>query len=127
MLTRSQTPVKPTRFSKRVSRKIVRLSDEYHKYTSGKYHGWSDTYDRSYNLDRMYDINMDSDEEDEDQQTDYKNHSYHRGTIPRFIARIPDAPLKRRKFTKEGYDTSDGFVMNDEYDVNWSDFENELD
>ena len=120
MLTRSQTPVKPNRFSKRISRKVVRLSDEYHKYTSGKYHGWSDTYDR------MYDINMDSDEEDEDQQTDYKNHSNH-ATIPRFIARIPDAPLKRRKFTKEGYDTSDGFVMNDEYDVNWSDFENELD
>ena len=62
MLTRSQTPVKPTRFSKRVSRKVVRLSDEYHKYTSGKYHGWSDTYYRSYNLDRMYDINMDSDD-----------------------------------------------------------------
>ena len=29
--------------------------------------------------------------------------------------------------TKEGYDTSDGFIVNDNIDVNWSDYENELD
>ena len=31
-----------------------------------------------------------------------------------------------KKITKEGYDTSDGFIVNDNNDVNWSDSEDEV-
>lgn len=33
---------------KRNSKPVTRLVDEYSKYTTGKYHGWRDTYDRGY-------------------------------------------------------------------------------
>lgn len=125
MKTRSQTAVANslTNRTKRVSRKVVRLIDEYDKYTSGKYHGWNDTYDRQYHIDdihNMYHVNIDSDEEE-----DYENFHIKRKEF-RFMPQIPNAPLKRKKFTKEDYDTSDGFVVCDENDVNWSDYENEL-
>jgi hypothetical protein len=116
MNTRSQTTHLTNR-NKRISRQVVRLIDEYNKYTSGKYHGWNDTYDRQYHIDDMYHVNIDSDEEEDY----YKN--FH---IKRKEFRFQNAPLKRKKFTKEGYDTSDDFVVCDENDVNWSDYENEL-
>lgn len=125
MKTRSQTAVANSlnNRNKRVSRKVVRLIDEYDKYTSGKYHGWNDTYDRQYHIDdihNMYHVNIDSDEEEDY----YENfHNFH---IKRKEFRFQNAPLKRKKFTKEGYDTSDDFVVCDENDVNWSDYENEL-
>ena len=125
MKTRSQTArvnIQKVNQNKRISRKVVRLIDEYDKYTSGRYHGWRDTYDREYNIDDMYHINIDSDEEDEY----YYNHYKKRKEV-RFIPRLPDTPMKRKKMTKEGYDTSDGFIVNDNIDVNWSDYENELD
>lgn len=121
MKTRSQTTDANTEIvnhNKRKSRKIVRLIDEYDKYTSGRYHGWRDTYDREYNIEDMYHINIDSDEEDE--------YHYKKRKEIRFMPQIPDTPMKRKKITKEGYDTSDGFVVNDNNDVNWSDYENEL-
>ena len=121
MKTRSQTArvnIQKVNQNKRISRKVVRLIDEYDKYTSGRYHGWRDTYDREYNIDDMYHINIDSDEEDE--------YYYKKRKEVRFIPRLPDTPMKRRSTTKEGYDTSDGFVVNDNNDVNWSDYENEL-
>ena len=34
---------------KREKKNVTRLTDEYLKYTKGKYHGWKDTYDRKYN------------------------------------------------------------------------------
>jgi len=34
---------------KRNSKPVIRLVDEYCKFTTGKYHGWNDTYDREYN------------------------------------------------------------------------------
>ena len=120
MKTRSQTAVENTlkNRTKRVSRKVVRLIDEYDKYTSGKYHGWNDTYDRGYHIDHMCNVNIDSDEEE-----DYENFHIKRKDF-RFMPQIPNTPLKRKKFTKEGYDTSDGFVVNDENDVIWSDYKN---
>lgn len=124
MKTRSQTArvnIQKVNQNKRISRNVVRLIDEYDKYTSGRYHGWRDTYDREYNIDNMYHINIDSDEEDEYYYNDHKI----RKEI-RFMPQIPDTPIKRKKITKEGYDTSDGFIVNDNNDVNWSDYENEL-
>ena len=121
MKTRSQTArvnIQKVNQNKRISRKVVRLIDEYDKYTSGRYHGWRDTYEREYNTDDMYHINIDSDEEDE--------YHYKKRKEVRFIPRVPDTPMKRKKMTKEGYDTSDGFIVNDNNDVNWADYENEL-
>lgn len=34
---------------KRNTKPVIRLIDEHDKYTTGKYHGWKDTYDREYN------------------------------------------------------------------------------
>ena len=34
---------------KRNAKPTTRLIDEYVKYTTGKYHGWKDTYEREYN------------------------------------------------------------------------------
>ena len=115
MKTRSQTALLTNR-NKRVSRKVVRLIDEYDKYTLGNYYGWNDTYVREYNIDDMYHVNIDSDEEE-----DYEN--FH---LKRKEFRFQNVPLKRKKITNEGYDTSDSCIMNGESDVNWSDYENEL-
>jgi hypothetical protein len=124
MKTRSQTArvnTQKVNQNKRISRNVVRLIDEYDKYTSGRYHGWRDTYDREYNIEDMYHVNIDSDEEDE-----YHYNDNNKRKEVRFISRVPDTPMKRKKITKEGYDTSDGFVVNDNIDVNWSDSEDEV-
>ena len=67
MKTRSQTFKEQSnidRKNKRQSKKVVRLIDEYQKYTTGKYHGWNDTYDRKYGDNNLC---LDSDTETDDE------------------------------------------------------------
>ncbi len=68
MKTRSQTFKEQSNINtknKRQSKKVVRLIDEYQKYTTGKYHGWNDTYDRKYDIDNNLCLDSDTDTDNE--------------------------------------------------------------